>query len=44
MKIDYERSKASYKFQPLMWPSSGRCVTKNKYIEMLQKFSEPIHM
>jgi hypothetical protein len=21
-----------------LWPSSGRCVTKNKYIKMLQTF------
>jgi hypothetical protein len=26
-----------YMFRPLMWPSSGRCTTKNTYIEMLQK-------
>ena len=25
-------------FRPLTWPSSGRCVTKNKYTETLQKF------
>jgi hypothetical protein len=31
-------------FRPLMWSSSGRCVTKNKYIEMLQKLREPMHM
>jgi hypothetical protein len=37
MKIYYKRSDASYMFRPLVCPSSGRCVTKNKYIEMLQK-------
>jgi hypothetical protein len=26
-----------------MWPSSGRCITKNTYIEILQKFFEPMH-
>lgn len=25
-------------FRPLMLPSSGRCVTKDWYMEMLQKF------
>ena len=31
-------------FRPLMWPSSGRCITKNMYVEILQKFLEPMHM
>jgi hypothetical protein len=37
MKLYYKRSNAYYMFRPLMWPSSGRCVTKNKYIDILQK-------
>jgi hypothetical protein len=36
MKIYYKCSNTSYMFRPLMWPSSGRCVTKNKYTEMLK--------
>jgi hypothetical protein len=44
MKIQYKRSNTFYMFLPLMWPSSGRCVTKNKYTEMLQKLCEPVHM
>jgi hypothetical protein len=35
-KISSTRCNSSYMFRPLMWLSSGRCVTKNKYIEMLQ--------
>jgi hypothetical protein len=42
MKIYYKRSNTSYMFRPLMWPSSGRCVTKDKYSEMLQKLCEPM--
>jgi hypothetical protein len=34
----YKRSNTSYMFRSLMWPFSGRCVTKNKYVEMLQNF------
>jgi hypothetical protein len=30
----------SYMFRPLMWPSSGRCITKDRYIEILQKFGD----
>jgi hypothetical protein len=26
-----------YMFRPLMWPSAGRCITKDRYIEILQK-------
>jgi hypothetical protein len=26
-----------------MWPSSGRFITKNTYIEILQTFLEPVH-
>jgi hypothetical protein len=26
-----------------MWPSSGRCIPKNTYIEILQKLMEPMH-
>jgi len=29
---------ASSLFQPLLWPSSGRCVTTDRYIEILQMF------
>jgi hypothetical protein len=32
-----------YMFRPLMWPSSGRCIIKNTYIEILQKLMEPMH-
>jgi hypothetical protein len=28
----------SYMFQWLMWPSSGRCITKDTYVAILQKF------
>jgi hypothetical protein len=42
MNIYYTHSNTSYMFRPLMWPSSERCVTKNKYIEMLQKICEPV--
>jgi hypothetical protein len=38
MKIYYKSSNASYMFRSLMWPSSGQCFMKNKYIDMLQKF------
>jgi hypothetical protein len=38
MKIYYKRSYTSYTFRPLMWPSSGTYVTKNKYTEMLQNY------
>jgi hypothetical protein len=34
----------SYIFRPLMWPSSGRCITKNTYIEILQTLMEPTHI
>jgi hypothetical protein len=36
MKIYYKRIIPSYVFRPLIWPSSGRCVTTNKYTEVLQ--------
>ena len=35
---------SSYMFRPLMWPSSGRCITKYRYIEILQKFSTKAHV
>jgi hypothetical protein len=38
MKVYYKRSNASYMSRPLTWPSLRMCITKNKYIEMLQKF------
>jgi hypothetical protein len=38
MNIYYKRSNTCYMFRTLMWPSSWRCVTKNKHIEMLQMF------
>jgi hypothetical protein len=44
MKMYYKRSNTAYMFRQLIWPSSGRCITKNKYIEMLQKLREPIHI
>ena len=27
-----------YIFRPLLWPSSGRWITKNGFIDILQKF------
>jgi hypothetical protein len=36
VKTYYKRSNTSYMFRPLMWPSTGTCVTKNKCIEMLR--------
>jgi hypothetical protein len=36
VKIPSKLSNTSYMFRPLMWLSSGRCVTKNTYTEMLQ--------
>jgi hypothetical protein len=36
MRIYYELTDTCYMFQPLMWTTSGRGFTKNKYIEMLQ--------
>jgi len=30
-------------FQPLLWPSSGRWVTKDRYIEISQKFFSQLH-
>ena len=34
---------ASYLFWPLLWPSSGRCITKDGYYKILQKVHEPMH-
>jgi hypothetical protein len=34
---------AFYILRPLMWPSSGRRVTKCGYIEILKKVSELLH-
>ena len=28
----------AHMFRPLIWPSSGRCITKDRYIEILHKF------
>ena len=28
-------------FWPLVWPSSGRSITKDWYVEMLEKFLKP---
>jgi hypothetical protein len=44
MKIHFKRSNSSYMFRPLMWPCSGRCITKSKYIEILQNLCEAVHL
>jgi hypothetical protein len=32
----------SYMFWLLMWPPSGRCITKNTHIKILPKLLEPM--
>ena len=38
MKVCYKHTYTSYMFWPLMWPSLGRCVTKERYLKILQQF------
>ena len=38
MKACYSHRIPTYMFRPLMYPSSGRCITKDRYSEIVQKF------
>ena len=37
MKVYYTHT-LYHMFRPLMWPSSGKCITKYRHIEIFQKF------